>query len=108
MTDVRDTQTATRLQFGRQMPVGSGGTYVAPVPARFGLDDPLVFSGECDGAPLPQVFTVTTPILKEGRTDYALAVTDRLQIVVKCYASGGENYLHAHTEEDHAFVVLQG
>jgi quercetin dioxygenase-like cupin family protein len=28
--------------------------------------------------------------------------------VLKAYASGGENAVHAHTAEDHAFVVLQG
>ena len=28
--------------------------------------------------------------------------------VLKVYASGGENELHAHPQEDHAFIVLQG
>jgi len=99
---------ATVLQFGRQVPVSADGTHVEPAPTGLDLDHPLRFSGETEGTPLPQIFTVATQLLAQGRTDYALAVTDRLQIVIKCYASGGENYLHAHTEEDHAFIVLQG
>ena len=98
----------TSLQFGRRVPVSTDGTHVRPEPVSFGLDNPLQFSGESEAELLPQVFTVATALLKQGRTDYALAVTDRLQIVIKCYATGGENYLHAHTQEDHSFIVLQG
>ena len=29
-------------------------------------------------------------------------------VVLKTYASGGENELHAHPHEDHTFVILQG
>jgi quercetin dioxygenase-like cupin family protein len=29
-------------------------------------------------------------------------------VVLKTYASGGENELHAHPNEDHLFLVLQG
>ena len=28
--------------------------------------------------------------------------------LIKVYASGGENTLHAHNNEDHMFVILQG
>jgi mannose-6-phosphate isomerase-like protein (cupin superfamily) len=31
-----------------------------------------------------------------------------MNVVLKTYASGGENEIHAHTNEDHVFVVLQG
>src|SRR5262249_16293331 len=34
--------------------------------------------------------------------------TDRMSVILKAYASGGENALHAHLNEDHAFFVLQG
>jgi len=31
-----------------------------------------------------------------------------MSIRIKCYASGGENVLHAHPGEDHSFIVLAG
>lgn len=95
-------------QFGRRMPVSADGTHAAPEPQRFGLGNLPTYSDKCEGGVLPQSFTVATALLAQGRSDYVLAATDRLQIVIKCYASGGENYLHAHTEEDHAFTVLDG
>ncbi len=53
-------------------------------------------------------FRVRAQLLAQGRTDTILAETDNMQIRIKVYASGGENTLHAHTSEDHSFVVLQG
>jgi len=53
-------------------------------------------------------FRVRARLLKQGRTDTILAETDNMQIRLKVYASGGENTLHAHTSEDHSFVILQG
>jgi mannose-6-phosphate isomerase-like protein (cupin superfamily) len=53
-------------------------------------------------------FQVRTQLLKEGRSDTTLAENDRFEVRVKCYAEGGENALHAHTTEDHTFVILQG
>ena len=44
----------------------------------------------------------------EGKLDLPLAATDRMWIVLKSYASGGENEIHAHPNEDHVFVVLRG
>jgi mannose-6-phosphate isomerase-like protein (cupin superfamily) len=58
--------------------------------------------------PTPSAFSLRTPLLKQGRSDTPLAATDQLTLVLKVYASGGENELHAHPQEDHAFVVLQG
>lgn len=57
---------------------------------------------------VPTVFTLRTPILKQGRTNMPLAATPHLWVQLKCYASGGENGLHAHPNEDHMFVILQG
>ena len=37
-----------------------------------------------------------------------LAQTDALKVRIKVYAEGGENGLHTHNDEDHAFVILQG
>jgi mannose-6-phosphate isomerase-like protein (cupin superfamily) len=37
-----------------------------------------------------------------------LAQTDQLKLRIKVYAEGGENGLHTHNDEDHAFIILQG
>jgi mannose-6-phosphate isomerase-like protein (cupin superfamily) len=55
-----------------------------------------------------EVFSLKTPLLSEGRTNKVLAQTDQLKLRIKVYAQGGENGLHTHNDEDHAFVVLQG
>ncbi len=44
----------------------------------------------------------------QGRTNIVLGATPQLSVVLKTYASGGENELHAHPYEDHLFVILQG
>ncbi|MBI2867368.1 MAG: cupin domain-containing protein [Chloroflexi bacterium] len=59
-------------------------------------------------SPTLQPFQVTAPLLKQGRMDRLLARTDKLQVVIKSYAEGGENFFHTHTTDDHAFVVLMG
>jgi hypothetical protein len=46
--------------------------------------------------------------LPKGRTDTPLAASDKMWVVLKTYAADGENGLHAHPNEDHTFVVLQG
>jgi mannose-6-phosphate isomerase-like protein (cupin superfamily) len=54
------------------------------------------------------VFDLAAPLLAQGRSDTLCAASDALTITLKVYASGGENALHAHPGEDHAFVVLAG
>ena len=44
----------------------------------------------------------------EGASFDGLAAAENLWLSLKVYSSGGENAFHAHTVEDHAFVVLQG
>jgi mannose-6-phosphate isomerase-like protein (cupin superfamily) len=61
-----------------------------------------------DAAPKAQVFSLKTPLLSSGRTNLEVAATDLLKLRVKVYAEGGENGLHTHQDEDHAFVILQG
>lgn len=56
----------------------------------------------------PSVFKLRGQMLSQGRTDAMLAATDNLTLRLKVYASGGENELHAHPTEDHAFIILQG
>ncbi len=48
------------------------------------------------------------PLLEQGTTYDPLATAENLWLSIKVYASGGENALHAHAGEDHAFIVLQG
>jgi mannose-6-phosphate isomerase-like protein (cupin superfamily) len=57
---------------------------------------------------VPQFFKMQAPLPSQGRTDTPLAATDRMWMVLKTYAAGGENEIHAHTNEDHTFVVLMG
>lgn len=56
----------------------------------------------------PSTFKLRSELLLQGRSDTPLAATDALTLVLKVYASGGENEMHAHPQEDHAFIVLQG
>jgi mannose-6-phosphate isomerase-like protein (cupin superfamily) len=55
------------------------------------------------------IFTMTgAPLLSEGASFDGLAAAENLWLSLKVYSSGGENAFHAHTLEDHAFIVLQG
>jgi mannose-6-phosphate isomerase-like protein (cupin superfamily) len=56
----------------------------------------------------PKFFTLEAQLPKQGRTDTPLAASDKMWVVLKTYAADGENGLHAHPNEDHTFVVLQG
>jgi mannose-6-phosphate isomerase-like protein (cupin superfamily) len=56
----------------------------------------------------PQTFRMQVRLPKKGRGSALLAATDRMWVNLKTYAEGGENTLHAHTNEDHTFIVLQG
>jgi mannose-6-phosphate isomerase-like protein (cupin superfamily) len=53
-------------------------------------------------------FRVQGPLLTKGVLDTELFSTDGLWCHLKVYAGGGENTLHAHPLEDHAFIVLEG
>ena len=56
----------------------------------------------------PQLFHMRAKLPKKGRGATLLAATERMWVNLKTYAEGGENTLHAHTNEDHVFIVLQG
>ncbi|MCZ6623039.1 MAG: cupin domain-containing protein [Deltaproteobacteria bacterium] len=58
--------------------------------------------------PKAKVFSLKTPYLSAGRITSLVAETDGLWIHTKVNAEGGENAVHTHTDEDHAFVVLEG
>ena len=55
-----------------------------------------------------EVFSLTVPYLSAGRITSLLAKTENLRIHTKVNAEGGENAVHTHTDEDHAFIVLEG
>jgi uncharacterized cupin superfamily protein len=58
---------------------------------------------------LAQVVQLKTQLVREGHTRDLLAETDLMTLRIHCYAPGiGENMLHAHTKEDHIFLVLEG
>jgi len=59
--------------------------------------------------PAPQPFSLRgLPLLATGMTTTPIARADNLWIHAKIYSRGGENAMHAHEFEDHAFVILQG
>ena len=58
--------------------------------------------------PKAAVFNLTAPVLAQGRYDSVMNKTEHLNLRIKVYAEGGENAMHFHNNEDHAFVVLQG
>jgi mannose-6-phosphate isomerase-like protein (cupin superfamily) len=57
----------------------------------------------------PEIISLRTQLVSKGHTKRLLAKTDMMTFHVHCYSpKGGENGLHAHIEEDHIFVCLQG
>ncbi|MDX1483526.1 MAG: cupin domain-containing protein [Alphaproteobacteria bacterium] len=60
------------------------------------------------GAVKPSFFTMRAQLLDAGNTETPLAVGEHLWLKIKVYAKGGENKLHAHPYQDHAFIVLDG
>ncbi len=58
--------------------------------------------------PKAQVFSLRTPYLSAGHSTTLVARGDHSWFAVKVYAQGGENALHAHPNEEHTFLVLEG
>ena len=56
----------------------------------------------------PSFFHIRAQLPKQGRTNQVLGASRYMNVVLKTYASGGENEIHAHSNEDHVFVILQG
>lgn len=60
-------------------------------------------------ATTPLIVSLRTQLASQGHTKELLASSDRMTVHIHCYApKGGENGMHAHTQEDHVFVCLQG
>ncbi|MBL23946.1 MAG: cupin [Rhodospirillaceae bacterium] len=75
---------------------------VRMVEQRMGKKSPLGGPGR------PIIFKMKAQLLDDGRSIVPLAETENMWSWIKVYASGGENTLHAHTKEDHMFVILSG
>lgn len=58
--------------------------------------------------PKTQKFSLRTPYMKQGRITQLVAETENLWIHTKINSEGGENEIHTHLDEDHAFIVLEG
>jgi mannose-6-phosphate isomerase-like protein (cupin superfamily) len=56
----------------------------------------------------PSFFKLKAQLPKRGRTNVPMAASKKMWITLKTYAADGENELHAHPSEDHAFFILQG
>ena len=59
-------------------------------------------------APKAQLFSLKTPYMKQGRVTQTVTKTENMWIAVKINAEGGENEIHTHLNQDHAFIVLEG
>src|SRR6476661_5559231 len=58
--------------------------------------------------PQTQKFSLRTPYMKQGRITQLVAETENMWIHTKINYEGGENEIHKHLNEDHAFIVLEG
>jgi len=58
--------------------------------------------------PETQMFSLKTPYMQQGRVTQLVAETANMWIHTKVNAEGGENEIHKHVDEDHAFIVLEG
>jgi len=63
---------------------------------------------ETKTTPETYTFAMKGNYLSEGRVNIDLAKEDVLWLSLKINAEGGENALHAHSKEEHAFIVLEG
>lgn len=63
---------------------------------------------ETDEKPRAYTFSLKTPYMKQGRVTQLVAETANMWIHTKINAEGGENEIHAHLDEDHSFIVLEG
>ena len=62
-----------------------------------------------DKTPPPSRFRLRAQLLDAGSESRILAESDSLQMKIRVYAPHeGENAMHAHHNQDHSFVVLQG
>lgn len=59
--------------------------------------------------PSAETFKLRIQLLDEGSRSIMLTDTGNMKIKIRCYAAGGgENAMHAHHNQDHSFIVLEG
>lgn len=63
---------------------------------------------ETKTTPQSYTFDIAGPYLSAGRVNIDLAKEDVLWLSLKINAEGGENAIHAHSQEEHSFIVLEG
>jgi mannose-6-phosphate isomerase-like protein (cupin superfamily) len=64
---------------------------------------------DLDKAPKPDPFRLRAQLVDEGSKSWLLGETENMQIKIRVYSpNGGENTMHAHHNQDHSFVILQG
>ena len=63
---------------------------------------------ETKTTPQSYTFDIAGPYLSKGRVNIDLAKEDVLWLSLKINAEGGENAIHAHSQEEHSFIVLEG
>jgi mannose-6-phosphate isomerase-like protein (cupin superfamily) len=63
---------------------------------------------EPETKPHAQKFSLRTPYMRQGRITQLVAETENMWIHTKINYEGGENEIHTHLDEDHAFIVLEG
>lgn len=90
------------------MPDDFAATAKAPDFARSSEDLHKTLDAQVKEGNQPSFFRLKAQLPKQGRTNVPLAATKNMWVVLKTYAQDGENELHAHPAEDHAFVILQG
>jgi mannose-6-phosphate isomerase-like protein (cupin superfamily) len=61
-----------------------------------------------EDTPKAKMFSLKTPYMQQGRVTQLVAETPNMWIHTKINAEGGENEIHKHLDEDHAFIVLEG
>ncbi len=62
-----------------------------------------------DKAPPAERFKLRAQLLDAGSESRILGESDHLQMKIRVYsAHEGENAMHAHHNQDHSFVILQG
>lgn len=62
-----------------------------------------------DKTPPPARFRLKAQLVDSGSQSWVLAESGNLQIKIRVYAPHeGENAMHAHHNQEHSFVVLQG
>lgn len=64
---------------------------------------------DLSATPALSPFKMRIQLVDRGTNKVPLGQTDNLAMLVRVYAAkGGENAMHAHHNQDHSFIVLQG